>query len=48
VDVRPQEAIMAEITAEKEIQWRHDLDAALADAKSQSREVLLDFSAAPM
>jgi hypothetical protein len=39
---------MAEITAEKEIQWRHDFDAALADAKSQSREVLLDFSAAPM
>jgi len=38
---------MAEI-AKQEIQWTHDADAALADAKSQSREVLLDFTAAPM
>jgi hypothetical protein len=34
--------------AEKGISWRHDPDAALADAKTQSRHVLLDFSAAPM
>ena len=39
---------MAETTVEKGIQWRHDFDAALADAKSQSRDVLADFSAAPM
>jgi hypothetical protein len=39
---------MAEVTAEKAIQWRHDFDAALGDAKAQSRDVLLDFSAAPM
>jgi len=31
-----------------EISWRHDVDAALADAKSASRELLLDFTAAPM
>jgi hypothetical protein len=42
------EAVMGEITAEKGIRWRHDFDAALTDAKSQSRDVLLDFSAAPM
>ena len=30
------------------INWRDDPDAALADAKSGSRPVLLDFSAAPM
>lgn len=34
--------------AEKEIRWRHDPDAAFADAKAQARHVLLDFSAAPM
>jgi hypothetical protein len=39
---------MAQTTAEKSIQWRHDFDAALTDAKSQSRDVLVDFSAAPM
>jgi len=39
---------MAETTAEKGIRWRHDFDAALNDAKSQPRDVLLDFSAAPM
>ena len=39
---------MAETTAEKGIHWRHDFDAALAEAKSQSRDVLADFSAAPM
>jgi thiol:disulfide interchange protein len=31
-----------------EIQWRDDVDAALADAKRDGRPVLLDFSAAPM
>ena len=39
---------MAETTAHKGIAWRHDVDAALADAKAQSRALLLDFSAAPM
>jgi hypothetical protein len=39
---------MAEVTTEKGIQWRHDFDAALAAAKAQSRDVLVDFSAAPM
>jgi hypothetical protein len=34
--------------AEHGIPWRHDPDAALADAKAQSRHVLFDFSAAPM
>ena len=29
-------------------QWRHDLDQALAEARSGQRPVLLDFSAAPM
>jgi len=31
-----------------EIQWREDVDAALADAKRERRPLLLDFSAAPM
>jgi hypothetical protein len=30
------------------IQWRRDIDKALADAKEQRRPLLLDFSAAPM
>lgn len=30
------------------IEWRHDVDQVLADAKRQGRMVLLDFSAAPM
>ena len=30
------------------LQWRTDLDGALADAKSSGKLVLLDFSAAPM
>ena len=30
------------------IDWRHDIDRVLADAKAQNRNVLLDFSAAPM
>jgi len=32
----------------REIAWRRDFDAALNDAKSTNRHVLLDFSAAPM
>ena len=31
-----------------EIQWRDDVDSALADAKRDRRPLLLDFSAAPM
>ena len=31
-----------------QIKWRHDVDAALADAKSQKKPVLVDFTAAPM
>jgi hypothetical protein len=31
-----------------EIQFRHDVDEALEDAKAQKKPVLLDFSAAPM
>ena len=31
-----------------QIQWRHDVDQALKDAKTQKKAVLLDFSAAPM
>ena len=30
------------------IQWRHDYDTVLAEARTQQRPVLLDFSAAPM
>ena len=30
------------------IQFRHDVDAAFADAKRQHKPILLDFSAAPM
>ncbi|MDQ4079600.1 MAG: thioredoxin family protein [Gemmatimonadota bacterium] len=30
------------------IQWRRDADAALEDARTQNRPLLLDFSAAPM
>jgi hypothetical protein len=31
-----------------EIQFRHDVDNVLKEAKTQKRPVLLDFSAAPM
>lgn len=31
-----------------EIQWRRDADAAMAEATSGTKPVLLDFSAAPM
>jgi hypothetical protein len=30
------------------IEFRHDVDQVLKDAKSQQKPVLLDFSAAPM
>lgn len=30
------------------IQWQHDLDHALEEARSAKHPVLLDFSAAPM
>jgi hypothetical protein len=30
------------------VQWNKDVDGALAQAKNQQRNVLLDFSAAPM
>jgi hypothetical protein len=32
----------------QEIQWRHDVDRVLEEAREQDRHVLLDFSAAPM
>jgi hypothetical protein len=35
-------------TSSREITWRHDFDAALADAARQGRAVLVDFTAAPM
>lgn len=31
-----------------EINWRHDVDAVLGEARAASKPVLLDFSAAPM
>jgi hypothetical protein len=30
------------------ISFRHDVDAVLADARAQTKPILLDFSAAPM
>jgi hypothetical protein len=30
------------------IQWREDVDAALAEARADGRAVLLDFNAAPL
>jgi hypothetical protein len=35
-------------TTAREITWRHDFDRALQDARSQKKQLLLDFSAAPM
>ena len=29
------------------IEWRHDVDAALADASTATKPLLLDFTAAP-
>lgn len=29
------------------VEWKHDIDAALNQAKAESRPVLMDFSAAP-
>jgi hypothetical protein len=31
-----------------EINWRHDFDRALEDARAQHKPILLDFSAAPL
>lgn len=31
----------------KEIEWRRDVDASLADAKKANKPLLLDFTAAP-
>ena len=31
-----------------QIDWRHDIDQVLKEAKSQRKPVLLDFTAAPM
>lgn len=31
-----------------EIQWRRDVDAAMKEAKTAGKPLLLDFSAAPM
>lgn len=31
-----------------QINWRHDVDVVLTEAKAERRPVLLDFSAAPM
>jgi hypothetical protein len=31
-----------------QIQWRHDLERVLEEARTANRPVLLDFSAAPM
>ena len=33
---------------QQKIDWQHDLQPALDDAKRRRRHVLLDFSAAPM
>ncbi len=35
-------------TLAREIAWRHDFENALQDAKRQGRDLLLDFTAAPM
>ena len=37
----------AEMGNEPGIQWRQDVDGALADAKRENRPVLIDFTAAP-
>jgi hypothetical protein len=34
--------------ADELIPWRHDFDAALADAAAANHDLLLDFTAAPM
>jgi thiol:disulfide interchange protein len=31
-----------------QIQWRHDVDQVLKEARTQGKPVLLDFTAAPM
>jgi hypothetical protein len=34
--------------AEERISWRHDFDKALSEAAGANRDLLLDFTAAPM
>jgi hypothetical protein len=34
--------------ADELIPWRHDFDTALSDAAAGNRDLLLDFTAAPM
>ena len=43
-----QDAFHLEDTTMKEIHWLKDVDAALSEAKTARKPVLLDFSAAPM
>jgi hypothetical protein len=35
-------------TANREIDWKRDVDQAIADAGSTHRPILLDFTAAPL
>jgi hypothetical protein len=35
-------------TTSREIAWTHDFERALQDARTQKKQLLLDFSAAPM
>jgi hypothetical protein len=35
-------------TTSREIAWRHDFDRALEDTRTQQKQLLVDFSAAPM
>jgi hypothetical protein len=39
---------MAMAVERKEIAWTHSLEAALTEARSRKRHVLVDFTAAPM
>jgi hypothetical protein len=45
--VKRREAIQPEEDT-LEINWRHDIDQVLEDARARQKPVLLDFSAAPM
>ena len=39
---------VARDATQRAIEWRHDVDQALQDARAQRRPLILDFSAAPM
>ena len=41
-------SVYAEPMADELISWRHDFDKALSDTAASSRDLLLDFTAAPM